>query len=67
MKIAIVSLLAVIATALVIIAGYIGYKAHRENRIRIASEIGMSTPTTRALKRLAEMSRDAAQHLHCVL
>jgi hypothetical protein len=38
MKIAILSLLAVIATALVIIAGYIGYKAHRENRLQAYSD-----------------------------
>jgi hypothetical protein len=38
MKIAIVTLLAVIATALVIIGGDIGYKAHRENRLHAYSD-----------------------------
>jgi hypothetical protein len=38
MKIAIVTLLAVIATALVIIIGYIAYNAHRENRLQAYSD-----------------------------
>jgi hypothetical protein len=70
MKIAIVTLLAVIAAALVIIVGYIAYNAivkTASRRIRIASEIGMSTRTTRPSKRLAEMSRDTTQHFHRIL
>ena len=38
MKIPIVTLLAVIATALVIIVGYIAYNAHRENLLQAYSE-----------------------------
>ena len=38
MKIAIVTLLAVIATALVIIVGYIAYNSHRENRLQAYSD-----------------------------